>query len=126
MRASLADILLLGYSILGPQVFGKSEIEMYLDAKEINKLLEKNLKRNPTSAIFLFFKSKFHKIVLKESEEAMKYVQLAHKYSMQIPEFQTLTFFEMSTWLNFWYKIYIGVYIFRFFTFNEFGLFQVS
>lgn len=81
---------------MGPQVFGKSEIEMYLDSKEIHKILEKNLEKNPTSSIFLFFKSKFYKLVLKQSEEAMKYVQLAHKYSMQIPEFQTLTLFEMG------------------------------
>ena len=89
-------MVLLGYSIMGPQIFGKSEIEMYLDRKEINQILEKNLKRNPTSSIFLFLKSKFHELVLKEHNEAMKYVQLAHKYSAQIPEFQTLTWFEMG------------------------------
>jgi hypothetical protein len=96
MRSPLADLVLLAYSIIGPQIFGKSEIEMYLDAKEINQILEKNLKKNPTSSLFLFFKSKFYGLNLKENQKAMKYAELSHKYSGQIPEFQSLTWFEMG------------------------------
>lgn len=96
MRAPLSDIVLLMYSIIGPQLFGNSEIEMYLNSHEIDQILTKNINKNPTSSIFLFLKAKYCELHLINSEKAIEYIQAVQKNSIEIREIQSIAWFELG------------------------------
>jgi hypothetical protein len=71
LRSAFADITLVAHSVMGQQLFGYSEVEMYLQADELNVLLDKNLKRFPNSWVFLMQKAKFHMVLMKDLNNAL-------------------------------------------------------
>ncbi len=96
LRAPFADIVLLAYSIIGPQVFGYSEVEMYLNKKEIDFLLHKNLTRNPKSCFFLFLKAKSDELILRNSVSALEYLELLKNCAGPLQEMKSMAFYEMG------------------------------
>jgi hypothetical protein len=96
IRSSFADITLLFYSLMGRQLFGYSEIEMYLNENEIEKVLDKNLSECPNSCLFLLQKAKYFEFIKKDLGKTLEFVQKAQDNASRIPEMMCITWYEMG------------------------------
>jgi hypothetical protein len=96
MRSSFADIVFVAHSVMGRQLFGFSPVEIYLDAGELEAILDKNLKKFPNSWVFLIQRAKFNVVLTKNLENALSNFEMALGITNSTVAIQCIVLYEMG------------------------------
>lgn len=96
MRSSFADLMLVFYSTTGRQMFGESEVEMYLNDKEVFQIVEKNLANSPKSCLYLMQKSKYYQVLARDLAKSLEFALAAQENAAKLPEIKCITWYEIG------------------------------
>lgn len=100
MKAPFADMVLLWYETVAKQLFNLSEADVSIGSnEEIEQILGKNLQKYPRSTLFLYYKGRYYRSVLRRLDLAQECFQQAFEFASQTRELQLIAVYELG-WLH--------------------------
>lgn len=96
IRAPFADMVLVFYSTIGVQLFGYSEIEMFMHSHEVNNLIEKNLSKSVNSCLFYYLKAKYYAILAKDFSKALECFEITRVNAKGVREIESISCYESA------------------------------
>jgi hypothetical protein len=99
MRAPFADIVLLWYSTIATPLFNVTEADGLISLDDTKSILDKNLTKYDKSSLFLYFKGKYCRSLLNDSNASLICYEQASENSKHIREIQFISIYEIG-WLH--------------------------
>jgi len=92
-------MVLLWYATMATPLFGLTEADVLIDNADTERVLEKNLKKYPDSSLFTYYKGKYARTILKDSDRALAHFQKSAELIASVREIQLISIYEVG-WIH--------------------------
>ena len=100
MKAPFADMLLLWYETVAKQLFNLTEADVSIGSNaDIEQIINKNLQKYPRSSLFLYYKGRYYRSIIRDLDAAHNCFQQAFECAAQTRELQLIAVYELG-WLH--------------------------